>query len=103
MVRRLGRHDRPHPEDGGGLLVMTEACVERVAEMRNRRGCILAFALAVALAGCAPTSDGGETTGTVRTSEPSEAPASPWRSGEPFPTAAFSDLSEDRVLAQAAA
>ena len=69
--------------------------------MRDLRGCVLALALAVALAGCAPTSDGKETTGRVEPSEPRDA--SPWVSGEPFPTAAFSDLSEDPVSAEAAA
>ena len=71
--------------------------------MRNYRGRVLALVSVVALARCAPTSDGRETTGTVETSEPSEAPASPWVSGEPFPTAAFADLSEDPVSAEAAA
>ena len=71
--------------------------------MRNHRGRVLALVSVVALAGCAPTSDGRETTGTVETSEPSEAPVSRWVSGEPFPTAAFSDLSEDPVSAEAAA
>ena len=69
--------------------------------MRDLRGCVLALTLAVALAGCAPTSDGKETTGRVEPSEPSDA--SPWVSGEPFPTAAFSDLSEDPVSAESAA
>ena len=71
--------------------------------MRTHRGRVMALVSVVALAGCAPTSDGRETTGTVETSEPSEAPVSRWVSGEPFPTAAFSDLSEDPVSAEAAA
>src|SRR5687767_10384700 len=73
--------------------------------MRDRRGCVLALALAVAvaLAGCAPTSDGKEGAGRVAPSERSDAPASPWVYGEPFSTAAFSDLSEDPVSAEAAA
>ena len=71
--------------------------------MRDRRGCVLAVTLAVALAGCASTSDGKETTSRVEAPEPSDAPASPWVSGEPFPTAAFSDLSEGPVSAEAAA
>ena len=71
--------------------------------MRNHRGRVLALVSVVALAGCAPTSDGRETTETVETSEPSAVPTSPWVSGEPFPTAAFSDLSEDPVPAEAAA
>jgi D-alanyl-D-alanine carboxypeptidase len=71
----------------------------------GRASALSLFALAVvlALAGCAPTSDGKETTGRVEPSEPSDALASPWVSGEPFPTAAFSDLSEDPVSAEAAA
>ena len=71
--------------------------------MRNRGRCILASALAVALAGCVATSDGKETTAKVEPSEPSDAPASPWAPGDPFPTEAFSDLSEDPVSADAAA
>ena len=79
-----------------------ELAEERVAEMRGRCGCILTWVLAVALAGCAPT-DGKETAGRVDPSERSDAPASPWVSGEPFPTAAFTDISEDPVSAEAAA
>ena len=74
--------------------------------MRTHNGrCIalLALVVAVALAGCAPPSDGKKTMGRAEPSEPSDAPASPWVSGEPFPTAAFSDLSEDLVSAEAAA
>src|ERR687891_330956 len=69
--------------------------------MRARHGCVLAWGLAVALAGCAPASEGKETTARGEPSEPSDA--SPWVSGEPFPTAAFSDLSEDPVSAEVAA
>ncbi len=74
--------------------------------MRTHNGrsiAVLALVVAVALAGCAPTSDAKKTTGTAEPSEPSDALASPWVSGEPFPTAAFSDLSEDPVSAEAAA
>ena len=71
--------------------------------MKGRRSSVLAFGLAVALTGCAPISDGREMPGTVKPSEPSDAPASPWVSGDPFPTAAFSDVTEDSVSAEAAA
>ena len=64
---------------------------------------ILALVVAVALAGCAPTSEAKKTTGTAEPSEPSDALRSPWVAGEPFPTTAFSDLSQEPVSAEAAA
>ena len=70
--------------------------------MRHRPRRVLVLAVALGLAGCAPTSDGKETAG-VAPPEPSDAPASPWVSGEPFPIAAFADISEDLVSADAAA
>ena len=71
--------------------------------MRGRPRDVLVLALAVALAGCAPTSAGREAVERVDPSDPSDAEASSWVSGEPFPTAAFSDLSEDPVSADTAA
>lgn len=71
--------------------------------MKVRRGCVLAFALAIALAGCASTSDEKEERGRIARAEPSQAPAPLWESGDPFPTAAFSDLDEEPVSSEAAA
>ena len=71
--------------------------------MRDRPRGVLVLALAVALAGCAPTSAGKEAVERAEPSDPNDAEASSWVSGEPFPTAAFSDLSEDPVSADAAA
>jgi D-alanyl-D-alanine carboxypeptidase len=64
------------------------------ATMRSPYRRMLAAALAIALAGCAPTSDRTETS---EPSVPSGAPATPWTPGESFPIAAFDDIREEPV------
>jgi D-alanyl-D-alanine carboxypeptidase len=71
--------------------------------MRDQRGRVLAVALVVAVAGCAPTPDGTKTTASVGPSESGVASASPSDQAPAFPTAAFTDISEDPVSEGAAA
>ena len=69
----------------------------RVRTRNGRAGApsLLALAVAVALAGCAPTSGGNETATSKVASEKPVAAPSP--AGAMFPTAAFADISEDPV------
>jgi CubicO group peptidase (beta-lactamase class C family) len=71
--------------------------------MRNHHGRVLALALVVALAGCAPTPDGTEAADSVEPSVPGVASASPSEPAAAFPTAAFADISEDPVPQEVAA
>jgi D-alanyl-D-alanine carboxypeptidase len=68
--------------------------------MRTHHDRVLALALVVALAGCAPTPGTTDTTASV---EPSAASASPSQRAGAFPTAAFADIREDPVSEEAAA
>jgi D-alanyl-D-alanine carboxypeptidase len=71
--------------------------------MRDHGGRVLALALVVALAGCAPTPDGTEPAVSVEPSVPGVASASPNEPAASFPTAAFAGISEDPVSKRAAA
>ena len=64
--------------------------------MRDHHGSVLAWVFVIALAGCAPTSSGTETSVSV---EPSVAPAlaSPSRPAETFPTEVFAGLGDEPV------
>jgi len=68
--------------------------------MRTHHDRVLALALVVALAGCAPTPGTTDTTASV---EPSAASASPSQRAGAFPTAAFADIREEPVSEEAAA
>jgi D-alanyl-D-alanine carboxypeptidase len=57
----------------------------------------------VALAGCAPTPDGTQTTGSVEPSESGVASTAPGEQPPAFPAAAFDDISADPVSERAAA
>jgi D-alanyl-D-alanine carboxypeptidase len=71
--------------------------------MRDHHGRVLALALVVALAGCAPTPDGTETAASVEPSESGVASTSPSEQAPAFPTATFADISEDPVPQEVAA
>ena len=71
--------------------------------MRTHRGRLSAFTLVIALAGCAPTSNGTETPASVEPSVAPVASASPSDWAAAFPTAAFADISLDPVSEEAAA
>ena len=71
--------------------------------MRTHRGRLSAFTLVIALAGCAPTSNGTETPASVEPSVAPVASASPSDWAAAFPTAAFADISLDPVSEKAAA
>jgi CubicO group peptidase (beta-lactamase class C family) len=72
-----------------------------VVRSHHRR--VLALALVVGLAGCAPTPDGTERAASDEPSEASVASASPSEPAASFPTAAFADISEDPVPQEVAA
>jgi D-alanyl-D-alanine carboxypeptidase len=71
--------------------------------MRDHHGRVLALALVVAVAGCAPTPDRTETAASAEPSESGDASTSPSERAPAFPTAAFADISEDPVSERAAA
>ena len=71
--------------------------------MRTHRGRLSAFTLVIALAGCAPTSNGPETPASVEPSAAPVASASPSDWAAAFPTAAFAGISLDPVSEEAAA
>jgi D-alanyl-D-alanine carboxypeptidase len=71
--------------------------------MRNLHGRVFALALVVALAGCAPTPDGTETTNPAEPAVESVASASPSEPAASFPTTAFADISEGPVSEEKAA
>jgi D-alanyl-D-alanine carboxypeptidase len=75
----------------------------REAGMRDHHRRVLAVALVVALAGCAPTPDGPETTASAEPSEAGVASTSPGEQAPAFPTAAFADITDDPVSERAAA
>jgi D-alanyl-D-alanine carboxypeptidase len=71
--------------------------------MRSHHERVLAFALVVALAGCAQTPDSRETSASVEPSLASVPSASPSERAQAFPTAAFADIREDPVSEEVAA
>jgi D-alanyl-D-alanine carboxypeptidase len=71
--------------------------------MRSYHGRVVALALMVAVAGCAPTRGTKDTAASVEPSATTVASASPSARATAFPTAAFADISEDPVSERAAA
>ncbi|MEX0650464.1 MAG: hypothetical protein WD186_00355, partial [Actinomycetota bacterium] len=71
--------------------------------MRSYHGRVLALALVVAMAGCAPTADDAKTPAAVEPSVSSVASALPGDQAEAFPIEAFANISEDQVSRKAAA
>jgi D-alanyl-D-alanine carboxypeptidase len=71
--------------------------------MSNHHRHVLALALLVALAGCAPTPDSTETKASVEPSESGIASSSPSEQAPAFPTEAFADISGDPVSERSAA
>ena len=71
--------------------------------MRAHRHGLSAFALVVALTGCAPTSSGTGTPASVEPSVASVAPVLPSEAAAAFPTAVFAGLGEEPVSDELAA
>lgn len=71
--------------------------------MSTPLGRISVLGLVVTLAGCSSTSGSPETAASIEPSDAPAASASPTEQAEPFPTAAFADISEHQVSDEMAA